>query len=302
MQVFRKPARAMRLNAIAAACLLSSALLAPASADEVETFRDSSRIVSVGGALTEIVYGLGEEGRLVARDTTSTYPESVREIQDVGYMRALSPEGVLSVNPTAIIAAEGSGPETTMSVLEKADVDMVVVPEGYSREGILRKIRVIGTALGVEEKAQTLAAKVDSDLRAAEKAAREQTGEKRVLFILSMQGGRVLAAGGHTAADGIIQMAGAINAVEGYSGYKQMTDEAIAEAAPDVILMMKRGEGPERGEDQVFAHPAISGTPAGRNRALITMDGSYLLGFGPRTASAIRDLSARLHDVKAATD
>ncbi|MCR4267970.1 hemin ABC transporter substrate-binding protein [Nitratireductor sp. ZSWI3] len=301
--VNRKPGSRWRM--LVAACALGAffgGLPTGAVAQTVDRFADASRLVAIGGAVTEIVYSLGEEGRLVARDTTSSYPEAALALPDVGYMRALSPEGVLSVSPTAILAAEGSGPPTTMAVLEKARVQLVLVPESHSGKGILEKIRVVGKALGVEDKAEALAERVGKELQEAETAATAAAGGRRVLFILSMQGGRILAAGSDTGADGIIRMAGGTNAVSGFSGYKQVSDEAIAEARPDVILMMDRGDGSGVSDADLFAHPAIAGTAAGANKALLRMDGSYLLGFGPRTASAVRDLSAKLHDVETATD
>src|SRR6188768_3457559 len=75
----------------------------------ISVFPDPNRIVAVGGSITEIVYALGEEKRLIARDSTSVYPEAAFSLPDVGYMRALSPEGVLSVKPNAILALQGSG-------------------------------------------------------------------------------------------------------------------------------------------------------------------------------------------------
>ena len=81
---------------------------------------DASRLVSIGDSITEIIFALGEQDRLVARDSTSTYPPAATALPDVGYMRALSPEGVLSVNPSAIVAVEGSGPVETLDVLKKA--------------------------------------------------------------------------------------------------------------------------------------------------------------------------------------
>ena len=93
-----------------------------------------------------------------------------------------------------------------------------------------------------------------------------------------------------------IEMAGAENALSGFEGYKPVTDEAVLAAAPDVILMMDRGvnDNHDALDAELFALPAISATPAGRNRALIRMNGQYLLGFGPRTAEAVRDLGEKL--------
>ena len=269
----------------------------PTGAEEGQAvFADNSRIVSIGGSITEIVYALGEEDRLIARDSTSVHPEAVFKLPDVGYMRALSPEGVLSVNPSGILALAGSGPKETVDVLKKASVPFIEVPETHDSEGILEKIRIVGKALGVDAKAEELAGSVAGELKAAEELTAGVTERKRVLFILSMQGGKILASGSDTAADGIITLAGGVNAIEGFSGYKQLSDEAVLTARPDVILMMDRG-GPADSAANVdpFAHPAIAATPAGEAKALVRMDGQYLLGFGPRTSSAIHDLAVSLY-------
>jgi len=258
---------------------------------------DTSKVVVIGGALTEIVYALGEEGRLVARDSTSMYPREAMKLPDVGYMRALSPEGVMAVNPTAILAIEGSGPADALAVLKSSGIPFETVPEGFNRAAILKKIDLVGTFLGVPEKTKALEEKVGADLDAAiaEAAKRPENERKRVLFVLSFQNGRVMAAGGHTAADGIIGLSGGINATDGaFEGYKPLTDEAVVNAKPDVIMLMDR-PGHGSSDDEVLKHPAISLTPAAANKAILRMDGLHLLGFGPRTASAIRDLNKALY-------
>ncbi|RWF98727.1 hemin ABC transporter substrate-binding protein [Mesorhizobium sp.] len=280
--------------ALLVAVLLAAAAM-PAGADEGRAvFSDTSRIAAIGGSITEIVYALGEEGHLVARDSTSSFPQAAQKLLDVGYMRALSPEGVLSVNPSGILALHGSGPKETVDVLKKSSVPFIEVPERYSHEGILEKIRTVGRALGVEAKAEQLAAETDAKLKSAEKQTAAIKERKRVLFVLSIQGGKILAAGSDTAGDGIIRLAGAVNAVEGFSSYKQLSDEAIVTARPDVLLTMKNA-GPPISEDELFANPSIASTPAGAARKLISMDGGYLLGFGPRTAAAIHDLAVSLY-------
>lgn len=286
--------RSVRVAAIGVALAFGS--LGVAQAEEgAAAFPDATRIAAVGGSITEIVYALGEEGRLVARDSTSTYPESALKLPDVGYMRALSPEGVLSVNPSGILALAGSGPKEAIDVLKKASVTYIEVPETYDHQGILDKVRIVGHALGVDDKAATLAKSIDADLKAAEDLTGNVGERKRVLFILSAEGGKILAAGDHTAANGIIKLAGGVNAMEGVNGYKQLTDEAALTAKPDVILMMESPGAPATADADVFANPALAATPAGETKTLIRMDGSYLLGFGPRTAGAVRDLAAALY-------
>ena len=212
-------------------------------------------------------------------------------------MRALSPEGVIAVNPTAILAVEGSGPADALAVLKTAGIPFETVPEGYDRAAILKKIDVVGDFLGVPEKAKALEETVgaDLDVAIADAARRPQSERKRVLFILSFQNGRIMAAGRHTAADGIIGLAGAINATEDtFDGYKPLTDEAVINAKPDVVMVMPR-PGAGSTDEEVLAHPAIAVTPAGQNKAVLRMNSLHLLGFGPRTASAIRDLNKKLY-------
>ncbi|MBZ9794760.1 hemin ABC transporter substrate-binding protein [Mesorhizobium sp. ES1-4] len=274
---------------------LAFAALQPAGAAEgVSVFADPSKVAAIGGSITEIVYALGEEKHLIARDSTSRYPKAALDLPDVGYMRQLSPEGVLSVNPTGILALHGSGPKEAIDVLKKTRIPFIEVPDRHDHEGILDKIRIVGKAIGADAKAEALVNEVDARLTAAEKQTASLTDRKRVLFVLSMQGGKILAAGSDTAANGIIKLAGGVNAIEGFSGYKQMSDEAIITARPDAILMMSNA-GPPVPDDELFGNPSIASTPAGAARKLIRIDGAYLLGFGPRTADAIHDLAASLY-------
>lgn len=263
------------------------ALLLPSSPALAE---QAERVLALGGAVTEIVYALGQGDRLVARDTTSSYPPEAEALPDVGYVRALSPEGVLSVNPDLILAIEGSGPPETMEVLRAADIPLVFIPEGYDAAAILAKITIVAEALEVPEAGAILAARVEAALASAIASGRDET-PPRVLFILSLQGGRIMAAGHETAAEGIIHMAGGVNAMDGFDGYTQVSDEAVLAADPDVILMMERSGEHAANDTEIFAHPVLGRTRAAQNGAVVHQPGLLLLGFGPRTPEAVEALS-----------
>jgi iron complex transport system substrate-binding protein len=208
---------------------------------------------------------------------------------------------VLGLRPDLIVAIAGSGPKETMAVLEAARVPLVVVPDSYSEAGIVEKIGVIARAVGAGPRSQCLIDRVRSDLTALDKIRAGIGRQKRVLFVLSFVNGRAMAAGRGTAADGIIKLAGGVNVIDDYEGYKSLSDEAVVGAQPDVILSMQRGGPDVLTADSVFAHAAFSATPAAARRSFIAMDGLYLLGFGPRTARAARDLAVTLYpDLKAA--
>jgi iron complex transport system substrate-binding protein len=276
-------------------------LLAIASATASES-RTPGRVITVGGALTEIVYALGLEARLVGVDTTSLYPpEALQQKPNVGYMRQLSAEGVLGLNPELIIATEGSGPKETLAVLGEAKVPMITVPETYNEDGILERIRIVARELGVEQRGACLGAAVTKDLAAMRKLRERITDRRRVMFVISFVSGRAMVAGRKTAAHEIIALSGGTNAIDGYDGYKPLSEEAIVAARPDVVLVMQRGRDSISSET-IFANAAFALTPAAKSRSFIAMDGLYLLGFGPRTAAAARDLAISLYPALAAND
>lgn len=259
-----------------------------------ERYPTADAIVSVGGPITEIIYALGEENRIIARDTTSVFPDEVSDLPDVGYMRRLSAEGVLSVGPDLIIARSTSGPEEALDQLRGAAVPIVFVEDGFTPEAVLASVDTVGEALGVEEKADALIAKLTADFAELEQKRVGRDDPIRVLFALSIDGGRLNASGRGTGADGIITLAGGVNVMaDTFEGYKLVNDEAVILAAPDVIIMMDgRGDHGGRAEE-VLALPSVSLTSAGENEAFITIPGAAL-GFGPRTPQLASDLLTQL--------
>ncbi|SHF69538.1 iron complex transport system substrate-binding protein [Kaistia soli DSM 19436] len=257
----------------------------------------ADRIVSIGGAVTEILYALGAGDRVIARDQTSLYPPEALEKPDVGYMRALSAESVLSVKPDLILAVEGSGPKEALDLLLAASVPIVILPEPYSAKGIAEKITMIADVIGEPEKGKVLADGVEAraDALAAAIASIPEDKRRRAIFLMSSAGDRLMAAGHHTAADAMLTAAGAVNPFGSVEGYKPASAEAMVAAQPASIVMMKRPGSPDPDPATIFALPSLSATPAAADKSLIVMDGLYLLGFGPRMPDAARDLAAAFY-------
>ncbi|MGI6850956.1 heme/hemin ABC transporter substrate-binding protein [Mesorhizobium sp. 1B3] len=252
------------------------------------------RIITLGSDVTEIVHALGAGDRIVAIDRGSNYPPAATSKPNVGYRRKLSVEGLVALDPDLILAAEDIGPPETVEVLSSLAVPIVFVPEDNSGEGIRRKIELIAAALGLRDKGKEVASEVIAAFDTAAKltSALPEERRKRVIFFHGLV--RLTAAGADTAADAIIRYAGGVNPMAEVKGYKAASEEKLIELAPDVILMMGDGKGGPTAAD-VFSIPALAATPAARNRALVVLDGAYMIGFGPRTAEAIRDLAQALY-------
>lgn len=278
------------------AALALATLLAAAPLQAADRYPEARRIVSVGGTVTEILFALGAGDRIVARDTTSYYPEAANAKPDIGYLRALSPEGIFAQKPDLILAEDGAGPADAIAVLKAGQVPYVTVATPPLGDAIAQKIRDTGAAVGLEEKAEALAKDVAASLEKlkADVAALDPAKKKRVLFVLSLANGRVMAAGKETEAGALIELAGGINAAGEIAGYKPLSDEAVIAARPDLVLVMQTGQH-KLTPEQVFALPALAASPAAAAKALLSMDGLYLIGFGPRTPAAARELAVALY-------
>lgn len=301
----RKPMVVNRLPFFAGALLLLAAFLLqanPVAAGQTVTdafgrqveIKSAERIVTLGPDVSEIVFALGSGERIVGLDRGSKFPAAALDKPNVGYRRSLSAEGLLALRPDLIIAAEDIGPPEVVDILKTLSIAVVFVPEDNTDEGIARKIALIAKTLDRETQGEELSRTVSADFRAAIELSGKvpHHARKKVVFFHGLV--RLSAAGSETAADAIIGYAGGVNPFDGMRGYKAASEEALLTMAPDTILMMSDGKGGPTPEE-VFSVPALRNTPAAQNRSLIVLDGPYMLGFGPRTADAIRKLAVALY-------
>jgi iron complex transport system substrate-binding protein len=256
---------------------------------------DTSRIVTLGGSVTEIVYAMGAGDQVVGVDASSIYPEAATEKPNVGYFRRVPAEGVLSLNPSLVLALEGTGPPTVFEQFRSAGVRTVEIPETPSVTGAKRKIRTIGDLLGRSSRADSLIQALEDDLRAARALRTKASTTPRVLFIYARGSGTMNVAGRGTSAAAMIDLAGGENAITGFEGFKPMSAEAVVKAEPDVILMLERGLESIGGVDGLLEQSGIPLTPAGKNKRIVEMDDLLLLGFGPRLGTAVKRLTEKLH-------
>lgn len=255
---------------------------------------DASRLLSIGGDTTEILYALGYGDQIVAVDTTSQFPPEVSTKRKVGYMRALSTEGVLSTGATLILASAQAGPPEVVKALRASSVPLVLLPDNTGPESLAEKVRLIGRAVGAEAKADELAASLENQLRELANARSRISKPAKAIVVLSVSSGRALAGGRGTTADIMLSLAGATNAAASLNGYKPVSDEALIELAPEAIIAVRRGPDEDTAAD-IAALPGFKAIGAGDDVPIITMDALYLLGFGPRAPQAASELMAQLY-------
>ena len=256
--------------------------------------KGAPRLITLGGSITEIVYALGAEAQLVGTDSTSFYPPAAAKTPKVGYFRQLSAEGILSLRPDVIVGTDDIGPPAVIDQVRSAGVKVELVKVDHSWGEVQRKLQAVGRACGREASARELQARLDEQWRAVQAEVAAFKGARpRVLFILAhSQTPRVAGAG--TAADAMIRFFGGINAMPDFEGYRALTAESLAQAAPDVILTTDQGLQEQGGADTFWRRPELALTPAYKSRALVTLDALELIGFGPRLPQSVRTLHRRV--------
>lgn len=270
----------MRPSLLRLPCLLAAIASAAIAAPE--------RIVSLGGAVTEIVFALGAGPQVVARDTSSVHPAETTRLPDVGYFRTIGAEGVLAQKPTLILAAQGTGPASQVDILKNSGVPFVHLDARYSAETVLANLARLGEVLHRQTEAAALAA----DLRArldALKVRAAATRPVRAVFLMSMNETATQAAYDGTAADALIELAGGENPLTGLVGYKPLDAEALLVLDPEVIFYGVNPAAPPQDP------PAwIKATRAGRTGRVHALDLGYHLSFGPRLGDAAAEVAALL--------
>ncbi|PQV54737.1 hemin ABC transporter substrate-binding protein [Paraburkholderia sp. BL21I4N1] len=266
------------------------------------------RVIVVGGALAEIIYALGAQGNatsaasvLVGADTTCSYPAAARALPKVGYQRALSAEGLLSLRPDLILASAEAGPTNVLAQVKQAGVSVVSFAEQHNVDSVRDKITGIARALDATPQGDALLTRFDGEWQRAREAVAASSLARRpqsprVLFVLNHTGNSAMVAGQHTAADAMLAYAGARNAMQGFNGYRPLSAEALVSAAPDLILTTDEGLSAVGGAAAMLASPGFAATPAGQNRRVVALDALFLLGFGPRLPDAVTMLNQKLQE------
>ena len=246
---------------------------------------NTSGIVVAGGSITEILYFLNEEDKILGIDVTSNFPKQTKELPSIGYVRNLSTEGILSLNPKLILGENDMGPLLVLDQINEVGVDLRIIPEEQTAMGIIDKISCIASIIGSQDRAQE---KIKGELMPIVKDLERFQGDKifekkRVMLILSMQGTSPIVAGLGTSGDGFIKMTGAINVFESFKGWKPVSEEAIIESDPDYFIIPSRDMHKNSDVKSLTSNPIFKNTKAGSKENFIFEDSMAMLGFGPRT-------------------
>jgi iron complex transport system substrate-binding protein len=261
------------------------------------TVTDVSRIIPLNGDIAEVLFALDVGNNVVATDLSATYPPEADSLPEIGYQRTLNAEGILSFQPTLVIGNTEAGPPEVIQQVRGAGVPVVTIDIEPSIDAPAEKIEAIAAAVGVPGRGSKLAATTSTAIADATRLAEKAKDSPRVVFLYLRGPTTQLIAGKGTGVDVMLRAAGATDAAgeSAIQGTVPITAEALVAAAPDVIVVTSTGLRSVGGIDGLLQIPGIAQTPAGKERRILDYDDQKLLGGGPRTGEALRQLVTDLH-------
>ncbi len=261
------------------------------------TIGNNSRVVSIGTAVTETIFALGVGGKVVGVDNSSAeYMPETKDLPKVGPRTTLNAEGILSLKPTLVIMNADSGPPQVMEQLRNSGVAVLTLTPNYTVETVKSKIQTIAKALGAESKAVEINTAIDKEMNEVEKTTASVKNKPKVMFVgrgPNMPNATMSGTG--TTIDEMIKLAGGTNAMNDFTGFREMTDEAVVAAQPEIILMTEKSFERSGGVEGILKFPGVALTPAGKNRRIVAVSDMYFQGFGPGVGKAVRELAAKFN-------
>ena len=261
------------------------------------------RYVVISPIYNEIIWALGAQDKVVGIDLSTTYPPEVKNVQTVGYHRALSAEGILSLHPTAIIHDNNIGPPQVVQQIQQLNIPMkTFTAKNDSFDGTKALIREMGAYFHKEARAEELCNTLDTQRTASLEKVKQYTDHPRVAVIHFGRASNVyLVVGKGGGGDGggvsqMIELAGGEMAVDSSRMQRMESPEIIAKANPDVVLLTDYGYDRLGGSiDQIKALPGVATSNAAKNNHIYRIEENVLNYFGPRSGENIAKVAAIIH-------
>ncbi|MCH6198447.1 ABC transporter substrate-binding protein [Aquiflexum sp. LQ15W] len=256
-----------------------------------EVSTEKVKIITAGGTITEVVSELGFAEDIIATDITSTYPAKMKDLPSIGYRNQIKAEGILALGPDLVLAEEGYMSEDVVKQLEAAGLQIRFFEKPKDIAGTYRIVTEIADYLEVSDKGKAINAAIESDMKELGNYLQDQPAKPNMAFVMARGQEMIFVAGEETFAESMLNMAGIEHVGKGFKDFIPLTPEALVSMNPDYLLFFDSGIQSIGGMDGVKNIRGIENTTAFRENQIISLDGQYLSGFGPRVGKAALELA-----------
>ena len=282
------------LTALALALLLPQSAAALTVSDQtgrrVELPRPPARIISLVPSVTEILFTIGAQGRLVGRTDFCDYPAEARRKPSVGGMLAPSLEGIVALKPDLVVATPAGNRHETFDQLERLNIPVFLV----NPVAVSDVLDAIGRLGRLTEQVETADRTVATMRARIETVTTRVSGRPRPRVLYVLWPDPLIVPGRGALVSELIALAGGDSVTaDGGQGYPRYSMEAALARNPEVIVLASHGSERSslvRGKWERFGQvPAIA---AGR---LYSIDGNLMHRYGPRMVDGLERLARLIH-------
>ncbi len=258
---------------------------------EVVLAEEPKRIVSLAPNITEILYALKLDDRVVGVTRFSDYPEEAKEKPKLGSYINPNVEKIVALEPDLILATYGGNPEATALHLERLGLALYVT-RPKTIEDVLVMIDKIGMITGAEDRAAALVIR----LRQRIKTVRDRVlNAPRPLVFLEISARPLMTVGAGSFHDQMIALAGGKNLAGDMSArYPQYSLEEVVKRAPDLILISTMDRSGQF-EQQKARWMQWDSIPAVANNRICFIDSDLIDRASPRIVEGLEEIARLIH-------
>ncbi|MBI0399343.1 heme/hemin ABC transporter substrate-binding protein [Cyclobacterium marinum] len=255
------------------------------------------KIITAGGTITEIVYSLGFGDQIIATDRTSTYPKEMQALPSIGYRNQIKSEGILSLSPDMVLVEEGYLSEEVVSQLKLMDLKIHFFKKPTNPDETKNLVRELARLFEVPDTGEQINENINKDLKRLEAyLLKEQRDSLTAAFVMARGPETLFIAGENTFAEEIFNLAGIKLAAKGFKEFIPLTPESLVSMSPDYLVLFDSGLESLGGLEGLAAVNGVKETEAFREKQVLSFEGHYLSGMGPRVGQVALELAKSVRE------
>lgn len=253
---------------------------------EVVLEKEPRSIISLSPAITEVIFELGEEERLVGISDFCTFPKGTEKIPKVGGLTQVNIERIISLNPDLVLIGSIIS-KKDLEKMEQSGLKVIALREESGVEGVLNLFIQIGKLVNAESLAQK---KSDNYRKMLEQIKNLHFSSlKKVYYVVGFGASGDFTAPQNSHIHEIITLAGGRNIGDQLKTWS-VSKEYLFQEDPDLIFIRK-----EDFDAFISTHPYTE-LRAVKNKKVYPIESGWIDIVSPRNILAIQEINSKMSD------